>query len=93
MPVIIVKDTKRAMAILSDFFYAHPTQKLRLIGITGTNGKTTTSHLIEKIFADNGEKTGLIGTMYSKIAEQVYETKNTTPESLTLQKTFKQNGG
>ena len=89
VPVVIVKDTKRAMAILSDFFYAHPTQKLRLIGITGTNGKTTTSHLIERIFADNGEKTGLIGTMYSKIAEQIYETKNTTPESLTLQKTFK----
>ena len=61
-----------------------------LIGITGTNGKTTTSHLIERIFADQGKKTGLIGTMYTKIAEQIYETKNTTPESLTLQKTFKQ---
>lgn len=90
IPVVIVKDTKRAMALLSDFYYFHPTQKLHLIGITGTNGKTTTSHLIEKIFADNGEKTGLIGTMYSKIAGQIFVTKNTTPESLTLQKTFKQ---
>ena len=61
-----------------------------LIGITGTNGKTTTSHLIEKIFADQGQETGLIGTMYSKMAEQKFETKNTTPEGLTLQKTFKQ---
>jgi UDP-N-acetylmuramoyl-L-alanyl-D-glutamate--2,6-diaminopimelate ligase len=90
VPVIVVKDTKKAMAILSDFFYSHPTQKLRLIGITGTNGKTTTSHLIERIFADKGESTGLIGTMYWKIADQIYETKNTTPESLTLQKIFKQ---
>ncbi|WP_066066518.1 UDP-N-acetylmuramoyl-L-alanyl-D-glutamate--2,6-diaminopimelate ligase [Neobacillus soli] len=90
VPVIIVKDTTRAMAVLADSFYEQPTKKLHLIGITGTNGKTTTSHLIEKIFADAGQKTGLIGTMYTKIADKVMETKNTTPESLTLQKTFKQ---
>lgn len=89
VPVIIVKNTTRAMATLADAFYDHPTQSLHLIGITGTNGKTTTSHLIEKIFADAGKKTGLIGTMYTKIGEQTFETKNTTPESLTLQKTFK----
>ncbi|MDF2902557.1 MAG: murE [Bacillus sp. (in: firmicutes)] len=89
VPVIIVKNTTRAMAVLADAFYDHPTQKLHLIGITGTNGKTTTSHLIEKIFADMGKKTGLIGTMYTKIGETIFETKNTTPESLTLQKTFK----
>ncbi|MEH7106863.1 UDP-N-acetylmuramoyl-L-alanyl-D-glutamate--2,6-diaminopimelate ligase [Bacillus sp. JJ1764] len=88
VPVIIVNDTTRAMAVLADAFYGHPTRKLKLIGITGTNGKTTTSHMIEKIFADQGEKTGLIGTMYTKIADQIIETKNTTPESLTLQKTF-----
>ncbi len=88
VPVIRVKDTARAMAVLADAFYGQPTRKLRLIGITGTNGKTTTSHLIEKIFADHGEKTGLIGTMYTKIADKTMETKNTTPESLTLQKTF-----
>lgn len=90
IPVIVVKDTKRAMALLADFFYGHPTQKLHLIGITGTNGKTTTSHLIEKIFADENNQTGLIGTMYVKMAGETYDTPNTTPESLTLQKTFKQ---
>ncbi|NMD69406.1 UDP-N-acetylmuramoyl-L-alanyl-D-glutamate--2,6-diaminopimelate ligase [Bacillus sp. DNRA2] len=90
VPVIVVTNTVRAMAVLGDAFYSHPTQKLHLIGITGTNGKTTTSHLIEKIFADFGKKTGLIGTMYTKIGNQMYETKNTTPESLTLQKLFKQ---
>lgn len=89
VPVILVKDTTRAMAVLSDAFYEQPTKDLHLIGITGTNGKTTTSHLIEKIFADAGQITGLIGTMYTKIADKTIETKNTTPESLTLQKTFK----
>lgn len=89
VPVVIVKDTRRAMALIADLYYSQPTQKLHLIGITGTNGKTTTSHLIEKIFRDKGEKTGLIGTMYSKIGTKRYETKNTTPESLTLQKIFK----
>ncbi len=88
VPVVVVKDTNRAMALIADLYYSQPTKKLHLIGITGTNGKTTTSHLIEKIFSDKGEKTGLIGTMYSKIGNKRYETKNTTPESLTLQKTF-----
>jgi UDP-N-acetylmuramoyl-L-alanyl-D-glutamate--2,6-diaminopimelate ligase len=89
IPVILVKNTRRAMAVLADAFYGQPSQKLHLIGITGTNGKTTTSHLIEKILADAGRKTGLIGTMYTKIGEQTFEVKNTTPESLTLQSTFK----
>jgi UDP-N-acetylmuramoyl-L-alanyl-D-glutamate--2,6-diaminopimelate ligase len=89
VPVVVVNDTKRAMAVLADAFYEHPTKQLHLIGITGTNGKTTTSHLIEKILSDAGKKTGLIGTMYTKIGNEILETKNTTPESLTLQKTFK----
>ncbi|MFJ5761733.1 UDP-N-acetylmuramoyl-L-alanyl-D-glutamate--2,6-diaminopimelate ligase [Neobacillus sp. NPDC093182] len=90
VPVIVVNDTTRAMAVLADAFYQHPTKKLHLIGITGTNGKTTTSHLIEKIFSDVNRCTGLIGTMYTKIGGQKFETKNTTPESLVLQKGFKQ---
>lgn len=89
VPVIVVKDTMRAMAVLADAFYDQPSKKLHVIGITGTNGKTTTSHIIEKIFKDAGQKTGLIGTMYTKIGEQTFDVKNTTPESLTLQKTFK----
>jgi UDP-N-acetylmuramoyl-L-alanyl-D-glutamate--2,6-diaminopimelate ligase len=90
VPVIVVKDTNRAMAVIADAYYDQPTKKLQLIGITGTNGKTTTSHLIEKILTDQGKKLGLIGTMYTKIGETTLETKNTTPESLTLQKIFKQ---
>jgi len=89
IPVIIVNDTKRAMARLVDIFYGQPTHQLKLIGVTGTNGKTTTTHIIERIFQEAGEKTGLIGTMYIKINEKKYDVKNTTPESITLQKTFK----
>ncbi|PLR97381.1 UDP-N-acetylmuramoyl-L-alanyl-D-glutamate--2,6-diaminopimelate ligase [Bacillus sp. T33-2] len=90
VPVIVVRNTIRAMAVLADAFYGQPSHKLNVIGITGTNGKTTTSHLIDKIFSDAGQNTGLIGTMYTKIGSQLYEVKNTTPESLTLQKTFRQ---
>ncbi|QOY34372.1 UDP-N-acetylmuramoyl-L-alanyl-D-glutamate--2,6-diaminopimelate ligase [Anaerobacillus isosaccharinicus] len=88
VPVVIVKDTKRVMAIVANSFYDHPTKKLSLIGVTGTNGKTTTTHLIEKILNDANKKTGLIGTMYMKIANETFETKNTTPESLSLQQIF-----
>lgn len=88
VPVVVVENTRRAMAVLADAFYGHPSHKIHLVGITGTNGKTTTSHLIEKIFADAGYRTGLIGTMYVRIGNEVLETKNTTPESLTLQKIF-----
>jgi UDP-N-acetylmuramoyl-L-alanyl-D-glutamate--2,6-diaminopimelate ligase len=90
VPVFVVKDTKRAMAVIAAGFYENPTKNLHLIGITGTNGKTTTSHLIEKILVDAGKKMGLIGTMYTKIGDEILETKNTTPESMTLQKIFKE---
>ncbi|MFJ7976302.1 UDP-N-acetylmuramoyl-L-alanyl-D-glutamate--2,6-diaminopimelate ligase [Peribacillus sp. JNUCC 23] len=90
VPVYVVRDTKRAMAVVADAFYNHPTQKLKLIGITGTNGKTTTSHLLEKIFQDEHVATGLIGTMYTKIGDKKADTKNTTPDSITLQQIFHQ---
>lgn len=89
VPVIIVRHTKRALAVLSDAFYGQPTKRLRLIGITGTNGKTSTSHMVEEIFRKAGSRTGLIGTMYTKIHDETFEAKNTTPESVTLQKTFR----
>ncbi|MFS0643580.1 UDP-N-acetylmuramoyl-L-alanyl-D-glutamate--2,6-diaminopimelate ligase [Siminovitchia sp. 179-K 8D1 HS] len=87
-PVIIVPDTKRAMAVLADEFYGHPTQSLHVVGITGTNGKTTTSIMIENIFRDAGKKTGLIGTIHIKIGDRMIETKNTTPDNIALQQTF-----
>ncbi len=90
IPIILVQDGKRAMAMLAAAFYGYPTTEMNLIGITGTNGKTTVSHLVEFILADHAVTTGLIGTMYRKIGSEIMETKNTTPDSLTLQKTFRQ---
>lgn len=90
IPVIKVKDTRRSLALLADVFYNQPTHQLHLIGVTGTNGKTSISHIIEQIFQAAGRKIGLIGTLYSKIGNKKIDIKNTTPESLTLQKIFSQ---
>lgn len=90
VPVIVVRDSRRAMAVLADAFYGQPTHRLHLIGVTGTNGKTTTTHIIEHIARKANKKTGLIGTVQIKIGDDAYPTQNTTPESLLLQRTFKQ---
>jgi len=87
---IIVPDSSRALALIAASFYDYPTTKLSLIGITGTNGKTTTTYLLEAIFNQNKENTGLIGTIQMKIGDKTYAVNNTTPDSLFLQKTFKQ---
>jgi UDP-N-acetylmuramoyl-L-alanyl-D-glutamate--2,6-diaminopimelate ligase len=88
VPVIKVNDSKKAMAIIADAFYGQPSQKMHLIGITGTNGKTTTSHLIEKVFHESGKNTGMIGTIEMKIKDQSFKVANTTPDSLFLQQAF-----
>ncbi|WP_345238783.1 UDP-N-acetylmuramoyl-L-alanyl-D-glutamate--2,6-diaminopimelate ligase [Pontibacillus salipaludis] len=88
VPVILVSDTSKAMAKLANLYYQNPTQQFRLIGITGTNGKTSTSYLVESIFKHQKQKTGLIGTIQMKIGDKEYEVKNTTPDSLFLQKHF-----
>ncbi|TCS94631.1 UDP-N-acetylmuramoyl-L-alanyl-D-glutamate--2,6-diaminopimelate ligase [Hazenella coriacea] len=88
VPMIRVPDTRRAMAVVAATFYQHPTQKLKLIGITGTNGKTTTSQLLHHIFNQMERKTGLIGTIEMKIGDRSFPVKNTTPEVIDLQKSF-----
>lgn len=90
VPVVVVPDSRRAMAILADAFYGQPTHRLHLIGVTGTNGKTTTTHIIEQVARKAGKKTGIIGTVGTKIGDRSYPAVNTTPESLVLQRTFKQ---
>jgi UDP-N-acetylmuramoyl-L-alanyl-D-glutamate--2,6-diaminopimelate ligase len=89
VPVIQVPDTRRAMAVVADVFFGMPTRELKLIGITGTNGKTTTSYLIERLLSGSGRKTGVIGTIQMKIGERTYPVKNTTPEAVDLQKSFR----
>lgn len=88
VPVIVVKDTHRALAEIANHYFQNPTEAFSLIGVTGTNGKTTVSHLIEKVHRDQHQKTGLIGTINIKIGDEEFETKNTTPEPLLLQKQF-----
>ncbi|SFX27002.1 UDP-N-acetylmuramoylalanyl-D-glutamate--2,6-diaminopimelate ligase [Thermoactinomyces sp. DSM 45891] len=87
--VVQVPDTRRAMAIVADIYYGHPTHELKLIGITGTNGKTTTSTLLQHLFLDHEKKSGLIGTIGMKIGDRELPTSNTTPEILELQKSFR----
>lgn len=88
LPYILVKSTQKALAQVTNVFYDNPSEKLKLIGVTGTNGKTTTTHLIHAIVETCGKKAGMIGTMYNQIHEQKIPTSNTTPDSLTLQKLF-----
>lgn len=85
---VIVPDTRRAMALVADMFYGSPTRHLKVIGVTGTNGKTTTTHLIDKILRDQAKKTGLIGTIHMRIGDVTEDVKNTTPDVLELQHSF-----
>jgi len=84
--LILVPNTRYALAIASCNFYKNPSKKLKLIGVTGTKGKTTTTFMIKKILEKQGMKTGLIGTIASYIGEEkIEDNENTTPESLKLQ--------
>lgn len=82
---IQARDTRSALAAMAASFYGHPSRELFLCGVTGTNGKTTTTHLIEAVLRAKGEKTGLIGTVWNKIGDQKLPVTHTTPESLDLQ--------
>lgn len=88
-PVIYVPDTRRAMAVLADRFFGQPTHQMKIIGVTGTNGKTTTTHLIERILDEAGHVTGIIGTIEMRLQGEIREVKNTTPEALDLHRAFR----
>lgn len=90
VPQIVVKNTRDIIPIIASVFYNNPSQSMKVVGVTGTNGKTTTTHLIDKIFTDNGHMTGLIGTIGKRIGSKVYDAVNTTPEALELQQTLSQ---
>ena len=86
--LIYVKDAREALAEVAAAFYDYPSGKLKLIGVTGTKGKTTTSYMLRSIFEKNGEKTGLLGTINYEFNGEVIQSKNTTPESLELEELF-----
>ncbi|UCB53098.1 MAG: UDP-N-acetylmuramoyl-L-alanyl-D-glutamate--2,6-diaminopimelate ligase [Candidatus Zixiibacteriota bacterium] len=85
---VIVPDTREALALLASRFYGCPSKKLKMVGITGTNGKTTISYLIRSILERNKNQVGLIGTIAYWIGEEESKAINTTPESLELQRMF-----
>lgn len=83
--VIQVADTRYAMALIAAAWYDYPAEKLKVIGITGTKGKTTTTYMIKSILEAAGHKVGLIGTIEALIGEKAVPACNTTPESTTIQ--------
>ena len=83
--VVKVTDTRKAMQVLTPFFYDYPSRSMRFIGVTGTNGKTTTTHLIRSILLQAGYRVGLIGTIHVLIDDQVRPVRNTTPDVVELQ--------
>lgn len=87
--IIVAKNTREFLAIASSNFYENPSKKFKLIGITGTKGKTTTTYMIKDILEKAGKKVGLIGTVAVYInGEKIEDSERTTPESLELQKIF-----
>ena len=89
--IILSENTRHALAICACNFYGNPSKKVKLIGITGTKGKTTTSFMTKAILEKEGKKVGLIGTIACYIgSKKLEDSDRTTPESLKLQKIFKQ---
>jgi len=81
---LMVADSTVALGIVSDNFYGHPSSKLKLVGVTGTNGKTTIATLLYKLFRDLGYKCGLLSTVENKINDQVFQATHTTPDPVEL---------
>ena len=90
MTIIKVSDTRYALAWISAAWFGHPAEKLKVIGLTGTKGKTTTAFMVKAILENAGYKVGLMGTIGVVFGEQQYTTSNTTPESYLIQKYFAQ---
>lgn len=88
LPQLLVRDSRMAMAVLANAFFNEPSRKMRMIGVTGTNGKTTTTYLIERIMQDHGVNTGLIGTIQMRYDGETFPMSGTTPESLGLQRSL-----
>lgn len=88
--VIKVPDSRYAMACISAAWFGHPAEKMKVIGITGTKGKTTTTYLVKSILENAGHKVGLIGTIEAIIGDKVIPAANTTPESYIVQQYFAQ---
>ncbi len=85
---ILVKDSRYAYGIMCGNFFGNPSRKLKLMGVTGTNGKTTITYLMKQILEKAGKRVGLIGTIHNEIADMVLPARHTTPDSLQLHAMF-----
>jgi UDP-N-acetylmuramyl-tripeptide synthetase len=81
---VLIRDGRSAVSAIAGNFYGHPSSKMRMIGVTGTNGKTTVTYLIESIFRRAGREAGVIGTVNYRFRDKVYPAKNTTPGPMEL---------
>ncbi len=88
VPQILVKDSREGLGKLAAAFYRYPSKNLTVVGVTGTNGKTTTTYMLEAIFAEQGKKTGVIGTLGARYNGREYPADLTTPDPIELQKTL-----
>ena len=88
--VVKVESSRYAMALMSGNLFGNPSRQMTMIGVTGTKGKTTTTHMIKSVLEAAGKKVGMIGTNGIYFMGRHQETANTTPESYELQKTFRQ---
>ena len=84
IPQLVVEDGRKAMALAAACFYGHPEKEMLMLGVTGTNGKTSTTYMVKSIAEQAGKKVGLIGTIQNMIGDEVIETGRTTPESADL---------
>ena len=90
VPEVVVSDVRAAMAPAAAAFFGDPTADLTTVGVTGTNGKTTTAFLVHALLEADGRQTGLLGTVKSVIGGADREVQRTTPEAIDLQRTFRQ---
>lgn len=88
VPVVVVENARRALAEIAANRFGHPADSMTMLGVTGTNGKTTTTYLVKHMLEDAGHKVGLIGTNQNLIGDEVVETERTTPESYELHALF-----
>ena len=86
--ILIVPDMLSSLAVIVPYFYDYPSKRMRVIGITGTNGKTTTTYMIRSVLSNAGLKVGLIGTIQIMIGEEMFPIHNTTPNVIDLQHIF-----
>ena len=88
--VVFSKDTRKFLPMVACNFYGNPTRELKVVGVTGTIGKTTTTYMIKSILEHAGKKVGLIGTIANYVGDKCYESERTSPESLDLQRMFRE---